>query len=365
MASHNQNLGEVAEAFDRQTDPLQQYEADFADIDTDLFQAYIELVLTPKNPSDSTLKNYRHTFDQWKNFMANQNRHPACPNEEHVKKFASYLRTERGNSTSTIKQKRDNLGRVYEWWQDHYAFPHPSNYNPFNIAKREMNLVDDTDKLKYPHLTESDISQIICGCTNIRERLFLICLLKLGMRVGEFLNIRLEDISVAHSQIRDCYPELGTAPPVSNYENCIYIPSKHKREGNKSSKPRILPLDDELRQALLQYLTIRPRVNEPWLILSQRTNGKINRGDRINNVWKKHFQQYNQMDGYRTITTHYGRHYFTRYWKIQEDITRELVQYMRGDKLGDAKSGDSIDDYLEAYYEDIESVYLNHVPKFL
>lgn len=53
--------------------------------------------------------------------------------------------------------------------------------------------------------------------------------------------------------------------------------------------PRSLPLDDELRQVLLQYLTIRPRVNEPWLLLSQSTSGKINRGDRINNVWKEHF----------------------------------------------------------------------------
>ena len=365
MASHDQNLGEVAEAFDRQTDPLRQYEEDFADVDVDLFQAYVERVLLPKDPSNSTLKNYRYTFDQWKSFMRDENRHPACPNEKHIKEFASYLRSERGNSTSTIKQKRDNLSRVYEWWQDHYAFPHPSDYNPFNIAKREMNLTDDSDEKDYPHLNESAISQIFCSCTNIRERLFLIWLLKLGMRVGEFLNIRLEDITIEHSQIRECYPELGTAPQVSDYKNCIYIPSKHEREGNKSSKPRILPLDDELRQVLLQYLTIRPQVDEPWLILSQRTNGKMDRGDRINSVWKEHFQEYNQIDGCRTITTHYGRHYFTRYWKIQEDVPRELVQYMRGDKLGDVESGDSIDDYLAAYYEDIESVYLNRVPKFL
>mgnify|MGYP000294843267 CR=1 FL=1 len=365
MASHDQNLGEVAETFGRQSDPLQQYEVAFADLDVDPFQAYLERVLMAKDPSGSTLKNYRHSFEQWKTFMSDAGRHPACPNEGHIKKFASYLQNERGNSTSTIKQKRDNLGRVYEWWQDHYAFPHPSDYNPFKIAKREMHLADDTDKKDYPHLTESDISEIIRGCTNIRERLFLIWLLKLGMRVGEFLNIRLEDISIAHSQIRNCYPELGTSSQLSNYENCIYIPSKHEREGNKSTKPRILPLDDELRQVLLQYLTIRPRVDEPWLILSQRTNGKINRGDRINNVWKEQFYEYNQMEGHRTITTHYGRHYFTRYWKIQEDIPRELVQYMRGDKLGDAKSGDSIEDYLAAYHEDIESVYLNRVPKFL
>jgi integrase/recombinase XerD len=365
MASHNQNLGEVAEAFGRQADPLRQYEAEFANIDVDPLEAYMERVLLPKNPSDSTLKNYRHTFDQWRAFMSDRDRHPACPNEKHVKEFATHLEVERGNASSTITQKRENLGRVYEWWQDHYAFPHPVDYNPFNIAKREMDLTTESDNQEYPYLTAADISQVISDCTNIRERLYLIWLPKLGMRIGEFINIRLEDISIPHSGIKDFYPNLGTAPELSGYENCIYVPSKHEREGNKSSKPRILPLDDELRQTLLRYLTIRPRVDEPWLVLSQRTNDRFDSGNRINVLWKQHFQEYNEIDGRRDITTHYGRHYFTRYWKIQEDVPRELVQYMRGDKLGDARSGDSIDDYLAAYYEDIESIYLNRVPKFL
>ena len=106
-------------------------------------------------------------------------------------------------------------------------------------------------------------------------------------------------------------------------------------------------------------------VDEPWLILSQRRNKKINRGDRVNNVWKEHFHEYNEKEEYRDITSHYGRHYFTRYWKIQEGVPRELVQYMRGDKIGDVKSGDSINDYLEAYYEDVKDIYLDRVPKFL
>jgi integrase/recombinase XerD len=91
----------------------------------------------------------------------------------------------------------------------------------------------------------------------------------------------------------------------------------------------------------------------------------MTQGDPINTVWKAHFHEYNQAEEYREVTTHYGRHYFTRYWKIQEEIQRELVQYMRGDELGDTRSGDSIDDYLAAYYEDIKTIYLDRVPKFL
>jgi len=365
MASNNQDLEAVAETFDRETDPLRQYEKKFSGIDVDIFEAYVERVLLPKDPSDSTLKNYRQTFSQWKDFMTTNGRHPGCPNEDHIKKFTNHLQTSRENSVNTIQQKIGNLSRIYKWWQDHHAFPHPTDYNPFSIAKREMDLSEDSEKKQYPYLTENDLSEVVCKCTNIRERLFLIILLKLGLRVGEFLNIKLKNISIAHESLKSSYPTLGTAPEISEYENCIFIPSKYDQDGNKSSKPRILPLDDELRHVLLQYLMTRPQVDEPWLILSQRTHGKMVRGDRINTVWKDHFDEYNEAEEHRNITTHYGRHYFTRYWKIQEEIPRELVQYMRGDELGDVKSGDAIDDYLAAYYEDIESMYLDRVPKFL
>ncbi len=365
MSSNNQDLEAVAKTFDRETDPLKQYEIKFSEVNVDIFEAYVERVLFPKDPSDSTLKNYRQSFDQWEDFMATEGRHPACPNKEHIKQFTEYLLNTRKNENSTIQQKINNLARVYVWWQDHNAFPHPADYNPFSLAKREIDLSKNTDEKQYPRLTESDLSRIICNCTNVRERLFLIWLLKLGMRVGEFLNIQLRDISINHSSLKNSYPSLGTRTEISNYENCIYIPSKYTRDGNKSCRPRILPLDDELRLILIKYLMTRPQVDEPWLILSQRTNEKITRGDPINSVWKNHFKEINQAEDYRDITTHYGRHYFTRYWKIREDISRELVQYMRGDKLGDVKSDDSIDDYLAAYYEDIKSVYIDCVPKFL
>lgn len=365
MASNNQDLEAVAKTFNREIDPLKQYETKFSEVDVDIFEAYLERVLYPKSPSDSTVKNYRHSLDQWRDFMATEGRHPGCPNKEHIKKFTNYLASVRENETSTIQQKINNLSRVYQWWQDHNAFPHPTDYDPFSLAKREMDLSKDSDKKQYPRLTERDLSQIIRDCTNIRERLFLIWLLKLGMRVGEFLNVKIKDISISHPRLKDSYPSLGTREEITSYENCIYIPSKYVQDGNKSHRPRILPLDDELRHVLLQYLMIRPQVDEPWLILSQRTNEKIARGDPINAVWKDHFKEINQAEDYRDVTTHYGRHYFTRYWKIREEISRELVQYMRGDKLGDAKSGDSIDEYLAAYYEDINSVYTDRVPKFL
>lgn len=365
MSSPSEDLDQVAAAFGRETDPLAQYEQTFDGVDVDPLEAYLERVKRPNNTSDSTLKNYRYAFDQWEEFMETVDRHPACPNDHFVKEFMAYLADERENAHGTIQQKVDNVKRAYEWWQDHHAFPHPTDYNPFQIAKRETDLSEQSDAKKHPPISRQELSQVIRGCKNVRERLFLVWMLKLGLRVGELLNIRLEDIAISNASLEKWYPELGTADVLEDYEDAVYIPSRHTREGNKSHRPRILPLDDELKQVLLQYLPTRPLVETRWLILSLRTYEKIERGDRVNKIWREYFSEFNELEQYRDITSHYGRYYFTNHWRVQEDLPRELVQYMRGDKLGISDSGESIDEYLTAHYEDIEAPYFDRTFKLL
>jgi len=363
MNSTNDALADVASAFDRDPDPLKQFQGTFDELETDPLKEYRHRVLLPNDASKSTHDNYRYSFKQWKEFMRSTDRHPACPNDTHVKDFMMFLANERENETSTILKKVNNVKRAYEWWQEHHAFPHPSDYNPFKIAKRETNLKSDTDDKKHPPLTRQDLSTVIRGCKNIRERFFIVWPLKLGLRAGELLNLRIEEISIAHAEIEELYPEMGTADPIKEYDDAVYIPSRYRREGNKSHNPRILPLDDELKRVLLQFLATRPTVDSSWLVLSQRTFEKIKRSDRVNQVWRDYFAEYNETEQYRDITSHFGRYYFTNYWKVHEGVPRELVQYMRGDKLGE--NGESIDDYLTAYYEDIKDVYLDHVFKLL
>ena len=65
------------------------------------------------------------------------------------------------------------------------------------------------------------------------------------------------------------------------------------------------------------------------------------------------------------MTSHFGRHYFTTWWRVKQDLNRELVKYMRGDKQG-MESGvgrEGMDHYLHAYYEDIENIYLGRIFK--
>lgn len=75
------DLEEIANAFGRDPDPLPQYEAIFAQMDVDPLDSYVERVLVPKNLSLSTLKNYHHSFTQWRAYMSETGRHYACPND--------------------------------------------------------------------------------------------------------------------------------------------------------------------------------------------------------------------------------------------------------------------------------------------
>lgn len=365
MASTDDELEKVAAAFDRDTDPLAQYEDQFEQINVDPLDAYIERVQKANGASDSTLKNYLHAFEQWRTFMQAVGRHYACPSDSHVKQFMEHLTEERDNQSATILKKVRNVLRAYEWWQDHHAFPHPTDYNPFRIALRETDVSERRSPSNHPPLSVDDIREVISGCTNVRERLFLVLQLKLGLRVGELLNIQLKDIALTNSNIQQWYPEIGSADPIQGYEDAIYVPSRHERDGNKSHRPRILPLDDETKRTILQYLPTRPMAESPWLVLSKRTFQKLDRGDCVNNIWKNHFSEHNANEKYRNITSHYGRYFFTNFWKVKQGTSRELVQYMRGDKLGDQQSGGAIDEYLAAYYRDIEEIYRTRIFKLL
>jgi integrase/recombinase XerD len=85
----------------------------------------------------------------------------------------------------------------------------------------------------------------------------------------------------------------------------------------------------------------------------------------VNRAWKSAFHpEYDETDSYRAVTSHFGRHYFTSYWRIEQELPLQHVQYMRGDLVNqelDAGNWTSIDPYLHVHYEDIEEQYQDEI----
>ena len=365
--SDNQATHEtIAEAFGRTTDPLVEYDGQFKQLDVDPFELWLEEQVYSQDYSDGTVDTLERRVDQWRNFMRDQtDRHPAVPTTGHVIDFARYYLDERDNAKNTVGAKLGTLSRVFRYFQSEPAFPHPTDFNPFDAAKGKIDLNGDDPKDPRP-IPLNDLRDVIRDdIKHVRDRALIVTQFKLGLRASEASNIKLSEIHIANSELQDHYDDLGTHPALEGRPNAVYIP--HDRKRNKSERPRVLPLDDELRRVLLQYLLCRPDNQRPWLFLSKSGGKKLDQ-DNINDIWKKHFRpEYGPNERYRGVSSHYGRHYFTTWFRIEREWPRDLIKYVRGDRQSGGKirsTRDAIDSYIHAWYEDIEDDYRQEIYKF-
>lgn len=357
---------EIADAFGRDIDPLEAFDEKFSDhVTFDPFDLYIEEEIQSKDYTDGYVNNLTRVIEQWRDFMEATGRHPACPSTDHIKEFALYYRDDVGNTPGVVDNKLTVLSRVYQYFQNEPAFPHPTDFNPFESAKNKIDLSATDPKEPHPIPVE-ELREVVGDLTHIRDRALVVTPLKLGVRAGELCNIKISEIHIENSELQTHYPELGTHDALDGRPNAVYIP--HDRDGNKSQRPRVLPLDEELRRVLLQYLLCRPDTGEPWLFLSKKQAVKFDRRN-VYDLWTKHFQNrhgYEENDRYRGVSPHYGRHFFSTWWRVEKDAPRPLVKYMRGDLQsgGDLRnSREAIDSYIHPYYEDIEPLYRSEIFK--
>lgn len=354
---------ELADKLGRSLDPLAEFEQEikttFAPRDIDPLDIAYASVVQARDLTDRTRNEYSRVFGQWRIHMETQGRHPACPNEEHVHAFVEAEREKR-NTDATIISKLERLNVAYQYWQDDPAFPHPDAYNPFEFAMQQQDLSKDSPK-DPPRIQLSELQDIVQNVTHIRDRTILTLQLKLGLRATELCNLRIPDLSLESDELSRQYGSLGECSIVEDRENAVYIP--HDRDGNKSPSPRLLPLDTEVRQLLNQYLLLRPTKETSEVFLSKTRHLPLNK-QAVNDVWKETFQPaYSETDEHRAVTSHFGRHRFTTYWRVEQGMNRELIKYMRGDRCGSPHAADraSINDYIHTYYEDIEPVYRDKI----
>jgi integrase/recombinase XerD len=352
---------QLADAFDQPIDPLADAQSVFNALDVDPFELFLTDVLDARDLAPSTRRHFEMIIDEWEGFMTKRGRHPACPNAEHVEAYIDWQLDDeadggKGNVPRTAKEKLRKLNQIYTFWQRDPAFPHPTDYNPIALARERVPLTVQKQK-EHRRIAVDELREMIASVTDLRARVIILLQLKLGLRAGELANITLEDVRMDDVDVAQYYSELGTHPRLEEYENAVYIPPGQEREGNKSRRPRVLPLDTDLREVLDRYLFCRPDNGEPWLVLSKKSHTKTGTKG-INNVWKDAFHpEYAETDDHRAVTSHFGRHRFTTYWRVEQDVNRQLVKYMRGDRTG-AYCGDrGMNAYLHAYYEDIEPVY--------
>lgn len=373
-----ENIDEIAaDTYGTDPDPLFRLQSQTEEVekkmDESIFDHYERTVLNRRTKiKEVTKKKHRRAYRDWQEWMsANSNRHPTLPSEQNIKNWIDHLLKSMDEGAAV--DKINHVKKVYEWLQKKPAFKHPTHYNPFVAVKEERELVE-SEPNDFPKLDLEDIREQVGSIKHIGERAVTVFELKTGVRSTELANIRFEDIHITNADVLAHYDgrdgqkhgPMGSHDQLDGITNAVYIPPDDVRDGNKRGRPTVIPLDDETRRVLIDWLLIRPDNGDPYVFLTQK--GKQMERNSLRHVWTKHWHpefKFDEDDEYRSISPHYARHWFSTWFRTQAILPEPWVQYLRGDKMGPDIGGtrSAMHRYVHTYYEDVEAAYRENIFK--
>jgi len=213
-------------------------------------------------------------------------------------------------------------------------------------------------------LDDSDLSEFLLSIKHPQWHAFFLLLAKSMLRVQEARNIRLSEVHISDPEIDQLYDDLDIShhSKVAHSPDSIYIPAD--REGNKRKTATRIPIDDELKAALIRWLTVRPVTEESivapkTLFVSLGDNwGEPLPTQTVNQEWNDYVPESWRPDD-NPMTPHDLRHWTNR--KLRPVLQEACLAYLRGDS---PDIRDHYDNILSEYEERVRTPYLRHVPKF-
>jgi integrase/recombinase XerD len=179
--------------------------------------------------------------------------------------------------------------------------------------------------------------------------------------------VRFSDITLTNREVMEHYEPLGIGsdPILEDIQNAVYIPRDKLRNKNKRKCPTVIPLDDETRQTLVDYLLIRPDNGQERVFLTKKGKPMDKGSLRVvwENNWHPEYKYDEGSDGLRSISPHFARHWMTTWFRTKKGWNEPLVQYLRGDKMGPdiGTRRSAMHRYVHSKYEDIEERYRDDI----
>lgn len=225
----------------------------------------------------------------------------------------------------------------------------------------------------------TEIGSFLANIPELQLRAMGVTMSKTGIRNGENYNIDLPFIHLDHDIFYNTLDRHGVSihDEIRDRPDTLYIPSepkvgeKYRGEkrvtGNKRKRATRIPIDQELKRAILDWLAVRPETEYPhplWvspLDMHTKRIGITHTGRKLCNIFaeKTGFVE----DGNTgLLTPHYFRHVFTTNLKPgmgyhNGSLPPSLVRFLRGDVEGDIMEvythdwGDQVrEQYLDAIY---------------
>ncbi|XVH31254.1 tyrosine-type recombinase/integrase [Haloferacaceae archaeon DSL9] len=271
------------------------------------------------------------------------------------------------HSESTVATYASYVHRFYAYMTQIGAF----ETNPMTLVMEEMDETIDTD----PSRREISVLEMRAFVGDIRHplrRAVVVVLLKTGLRVGELCNLDrtdlyLEDAVDGETHLR---PQLG-----GKGESIFVSPDRAygavtdgevRSASNKRKRATIVPVDDEVKAVLQEWLAIRPEPISEASPLFCSTAKEW--GARLTPHMVHHFVEaaarergwYRQGGGAaENVTPHYFRHFFTTHLRDRTG-DRGIVKYLRGDVADDI-----IDTYTHNWGDQVRETYESNIYSLL
>ncbi len=186
-------------------------------------------------------------------------------------------------------------------------------------------------------ISVQDMQTLVAICAGVRDRAILMTLAKTGMRRGELLGLKVDDIDLRRSVIR--------------------IPPKAKRSN------RIAFIDVELSAVIQAYLMWRePIAHTSWLWISDH-GGRIHKdypGRVMSTLGGRCGLHHKTGPISERLTPHCTRHFFTTHL-YRAGMRVDYIKFLRGDSL----KSEAWQWYNHIDPEEVRQEYLRCVPRLL
>lgn len=361
------------------------------------------------------------------------NEHICNASEKHIDAFNQHLKGERDRDkhyhikhTSRGKHS-DELGWIDDCGERHrhthivrcrvfYGWLKRRGVVSVNPAKGWLESAEDEFDLTPPDRKRIELHEMrdfVQWIDDPLPRAIVLTFLKTGVRLGELLNIDLSCLHIAdasgethplYKSILNKY-DVKLRSDIEHKPDTLYIYSnsdlkdKNRRRSNKRKKDEgtVIPLDNELKTALIEYLLARQHPKEGMDDIPLFTNTSESEysrltksslyalitarsGDSPDGVLKRYGWYEEGEDTENNVTVHYLRHYFSDNHKHNHGVHHDwmpigVISYIRGDTDESALAED-IDSQSSALQENyshsdwrnwkkhVREPYLNAIYKF-
>ena len=311
--------------------------------------------------SPRTVSAYERVLRSFEEFLVTSR--DTTPKDAHYRDCMAFVHTLRSDyAESTVASYASYLNRYYSY----LVRVGQHDANPMELVLEEMNESIDSNPSRRD-ISLDDMRQFVASIRHPLHRAIVLTLAKTGMRSGELCNLDVYDLNITHE---GAWWE--PRPQISEKQEALYVSPEHtvgeKSRGavrnatNKRMRETTIPIDGELRHALLQWLSVRPDSRCESQPLFTGTSERWGKRLTINIVHHTVQEYAREFGWYHTgvgpaenVTPHYFRHFFTTHLRDRTG-DRGIVKYLRGDVASDI-----IETYTHDWNDRVRETYLAHI----